>query len=786
MSVPLSAQAGPSSGPVRTSSRTKTKSQRAIDLEETNRAFALAKSRAKAEEDKEKKRKGKKAKQVYCLCKTSDPGPMIECGECNNWFHFSCINMSDGEAEMIAIYSVTELPSPPPPPGAALPPQPKRKASFRKPKKSKSIARSSTSSSNGDSESEASASHSDAESSSSTHSAKRTITKRRRVSEDAKPKQQARKVSGATPKKGELPPLRRHILDNMAGHIRVIFGDAMDEAAAAEFARELEEAMFTAFKEVANGKEVATARYKAQFNLLASSLSKPLSMRPSLLEAIRSRDLSPSQVAVLNSQDLASQQRLDEIERAKQASLEQTVKAKEVVAGVRFGRDGFEKVEDDREVEMVAIRRMEESARVREEAKRNSPVTEVEDTVHPPMMMMMPSPKAETQRKPSVIASPQVAQSPSTRDFAMTSAWGGEGDSTPIQADFTEFGNNDQGALDLSDIIAQDPIEVDVLEEEKGPSEMELLEAKPVGWSGSIINPGVSTDIVPPVSLRLISGRSSINPPPSYWSSLLPHDPIAITGRVPTATALQYLSDSRLTPGKELVVAAFTLDKIASDVQKQAWAELIDFHIKRDRHAIYLPFNNTPPPNTAKELYLIPLRPSDPSPEFTDLIDGYSLPVERKDPMFIGVFIFQPQKPRLSPPVPAPVIPAPAAPAAVPPNDQLQALMASLNPATLQSILAKTGGASPAPNMNLGNLTPSALQGILAKTSGGQTPPSVPAGNSPVAPSTYMPPPPMNFPPFPPNQVKQGYHSPLNRSQNQSEGRQGGHGTWGQQGGHGR
>lgn len=118
----------PSTAPgVRTSSRAKVKSQRALESEDTNRLLAIAKARARAEADgsaadasyastgaalsanltaaeastagegskgrkKATSQKGRKGSRktrkedVYCLCKSPESDrPMIECGHCNDW-----------------------------------------------------------------------------------------------------------------------------------------------------------------------------------------------------------------------------------------------------------------------------------------------------------------------------------------------------------------------------------------------------------------------------------------------------------------------------------------------------------------------------------------------------------------------------------------------------------------------------------------------------------------------------------------------------------------------------
>lgn len=81
--------AGPTTG---RATRTRVKSQRALESEHTNRLLA----RAKQEEQNgasasalPKKRRAKQTKEVevYCVCKSigEDGRPMIECGTCNDW-----------------------------------------------------------------------------------------------------------------------------------------------------------------------------------------------------------------------------------------------------------------------------------------------------------------------------------------------------------------------------------------------------------------------------------------------------------------------------------------------------------------------------------------------------------------------------------------------------------------------------------------------------------------------------------------------------------------------------
>jgi len=107
--------------------------------------------------------------------------------------------------------------------------------------------------------------------------------------------------------------------------------------------------------------------------------------------------------------------------------------------------------------------------------------------------------------------------------------------------------------------------------------------------------------------------------------------------------------------------------------------------------------SDRPVPNyAARELYLVPLRPTDKLPEFTDLLDDFSVPSTRTTSIFLGVFIGDKKQLQLPPPSSAPVhTPTPPAPVVALPNAKLQELMKSLNPAALAGVLG--GSKSPIP-----------------------------------------------------------------------------------------
>lgn len=62
------------------------------------------------------------------------------------------------------------------------------------------------------------------------------------------------------------------------------------------------------------------------------------------------------------------------------------------------------------------------------------------------------------------------------------------------------------------------------------------------------------------------------------WQTLFPSDILRIDGRVPTANSAQYLMQSRMNPGKELMAVAFEPE---SDVSKSSAETLTQYLITK-------------------------------------------------------------------------------------------------------------------------------------------------------------------------------------------------------------
>jgi hypothetical protein len=242
---------------------------------------------------------------------------------------------------------------------------------------------------------------------------------------------------------------------------------------------------------------------RTQFTLLDRSLPKA---RPELLDDIKSFKIDATKVALLNSADLASAERLEELERAKKAMLEQTVKQKDDQGAIRLGRDGFEQVEDFRERDMGVLAKQEQAAR--KEAARRESWNENENVGSPgvpespfgggrresasatPQLERVQSnsqPQSPVVKRESVDIRPTptpvpVVKSPIKSNFGLTSAWGGADDS---EAQSLSLSMGDQSTLDLSDLV-QEP-EVDIsMDLVESPVKKEALEDKPVVWSGGV------------------------------------------------------------------------------------------------------------------------------------------------------------------------------------------------------------------------------------------------------------------------------------------------------------
>ena len=173
---------------------------------------------------------------------------------------------------------------------------------------------------------------------------------------------------------------------------------------------------------------------------------------------------------------------------------------------------------------------------------------------------------------------------------------------------------------------------------------------------------------------RQLGGRP-IDDSSLLWKTLFPTETLRIDGRVSTENSCNFLTQTRLNPTKELIAVAFSP---ANGENGQNFKAISDFligkgcvgfihvremttHVPRSRHGLIFPWGMPPKEHSpGRELYVVPLRATDPLPECIELLDHLKLPKERNNDCLIGVWILY--KDRLAPPQIQPIPPATQAP----------------------------------------------------------------------------------------------------------------------------
>ncbi|TDL23603.1 hypothetical protein BD410DRAFT_786842 [Rickenella mellea] len=176
------------------------------------------------------------------------------------------------------------------------------------------------------------------------------------------------------------------------------------EHKASAFVAELEECLFNTYSEPDKlGRQSAGGKYKERFRMLTFNLSK--SDRIALRKGIASERISPSQLSVMSSADLANEQTKQEIQMAEKESLEHSILKKMTAPRAKITHKGLEDIEDMDEPSGDAdTQKAEEERMERERLSRLRPTEGFQRT------------------QGTSAASPTVPQSPSV---AIPSSWGG-------------------------------------------------------------------------------------------------------------------------------------------------------------------------------------------------------------------------------------------------------------------------------------------------------------------------------------------------------------------------
>jgi len=216
------------------------------------------------------------------------------------------------------------------------------------------------------------------------------------------------------------------------------------------------------------------------------------------------------------------------------------------------------------------------------------------------------------------------------------------------------------------------------------------------------------------VLARQVGGRQ-LGADSLLWRTLFPSDLLRIDGRVPVDKSAQYLLQMRMTSTKELIAVALSP---ASTSDESGCKTLSEYLISKGRHGLIFPWGSRPKDHyPGRELYIIPLRATEPLPDYMELLDELRLPKKRTSDLLVGIWVLN--KGKLAPPatplVPqAPPVTAPATVSAsqlpVPPNtvppataplqiapDVLAAEVASLTPEQIDLMLRTLSGTNGIP-----------------------------------------------------------------------------------------
>ncbi|KAF7309785.1 Transcription elongation regulator [Mycena indigotica] len=354
-----------------------------------------------------------KTSQIYCLCHGVDDGsPMVNCGECKEWYHFSCVDLSEGTADDINVYicplcvtktgqrTVLLWEGPDAVEDASLPIQPRIKSPVDDdPPPSESDK-------DPDSDDEYMADRAKRRrarrlsiSSDSEHSGSEKNSRlRKRSSPSASKKRKAPKSNQppAKRKKQEQDdPARSFCLGKLEAVFRDIFlryphvpsgGEkkqedltetekAQLEEDAKQFAVDLEQCVYDLYCEPDKmGRNCAGAKYKDRYRMLQFNLSKV--DRTVLHKRIASGGITPKEISLMSSTDLANEQMQQSMKMVEQEALEHSILEKTAIPRAKLTHKGFEDIEDLDNVSSAArereaeLQRAEEEKRERERAAR--------------------------------------------------------------------------------------------------------------------------------------------------------------------------------------------------------------------------------------------------------------------------------------------------------------------------------------------------------------------------------------------------------------------------------
>jgi len=362
---------------------------------------------------------------------------------------------------------------------------------------------------------------------------------------------------------------------------------------------------------------------KTAYQKQARTISSNLKTNPELVQNLLSRRLTPSALAVMTGDDLASSEQKREAAEMKARADKQAILINDDGPRMRRTHKGDELIENDAYIDtdttISNVRRrstydQEAAARSRD----NSPGNEVELPDGVGMQAPRP-PKINTKQEPtrkasetnfdiskvlSTVQSPTIPQGVRRASSNVMPRQG-----AGVDADV------DRMLQDENDSPPYSPAEY--------PTDPDVV------WKGTVVMDSVSKYSA--VAKHVAGADLSKTMP---WNDLLPKE-LKIAGRISVDHANEYLCSLRYSPQTDVVVVEISPfgEATAQDVKN-----LYDYFTSKSRYGVL----TSKGLGNVRDTYLIPLEPSPaPLPDFITNLEGHRIPENRPEPSILVALVIR-------------------------------------------------------------------------------------------------------------------------------------------------
>ncbi|KAK4580010.1 lysyl-tRNA synthetase [Recurvomyces mirabilis] len=380
--------------------------------------------------------------------------------------------------------------------------------------------------------------------------------------------------------------------------------------------------------------------YAQQFRNLNANLKR----NKMLIERLLDGSLRASDLATMESKDMASEELQREMKLMKEESDRQAVLVE--ADGPRYRQDhkGIERIEDDRlkESELgVSAQPVRERASV-DEGGAGSPTAGVNvDGAGSPTQGEFRRPAPTTTAVPAGLSTDR--RTSSQQQFDMNNIWQktgtaqspttGTASARPMQMPPRRRSSIQANAPQQPDTGAKEDADIDRLLQDDDDEEDSSYEPQPnpsdstIVWRGTLAHAGEGH---PTVSARWIAGRDMT--PTSPWSALLPPT-LTIDGRLAVAKAEEYLCGLQWSQNSDVSVLALTP---YGEGDLEGFGRVWEYFFKRGRYAVV---GREGLGGWVRDLYVVPVEKGGRLPEHVGLLEFCSLGVPVEERLLLACFV---------------------------------------------------------------------------------------------------------------------------------------------------